>query len=138
MTSGRRIVALEDVPADSTHLFRVRDADGAVQEAILVRTDDGIAGWLNYCQHLTHIALDKGSGAELRNGELVCVNHGAYFEVDTGLCTHGPCEGARLASLPVCEEDGVVYLADDAYEYVGDGSIDSDDADLGSRSNVEF
>ncbi|SEW22183.1 Rieske (2Fe-2S) protein [Natrinema salifodinae] len=161
-----RIAALPDVPTDSTFLFRVTDESDEEREAILVRTapadggepttgdgdgfdgdgeSDGdeagpaeIACWLNYCQHLTHIKLDKGSGAPMRNGELVCANHGAYFEAESGRCTFGPCEGAYLTDLEVTVSDGDVYLVDDEFEFVGPGPIERDDLDRASSSNVEF
>ncbi|WP_254763096.1 Rieske (2Fe-2S) protein [Natrinema marinum] len=146
-----RITALSEVPDDSTVCFRVTDDAGEIREAILVRTDpaatdggepiaeaDGVACWLNYCQHFTHIKLDKGSGAPMRNGELVCANHGAYFEADSGECTFGPCEGAYLTELEVSVADGDVYLTDGDYEFVGIGPIEGDDLDRTSTSNVEF
>ncbi|GAB3671473.1 Rieske (2Fe-2S) protein [Halopiger thermotolerans] len=151
MDPESRIAALADVPTDSSYLFRVADEDGERREAILVAdaVTDGdadadadpasVSCWLNYCQHFTHIKLDKGSGAAMRNGEIVCENHGAYFEADSGYCTYGPCEGATLSELEVTVADGDVYLTDDAYEFVGEGPIDSaDDDDLTSTSNVEF
>jgi len=155
MSASAKITALSDVPADTTFLFRVRPVDDEEErEAILVRADgngaessDGeaangdeseVAGWLNYCQHFTHITLDKGSGAEMRDGEVICTNHGAYFEADTGRCSFGPCEGAFLTEIDVRVEDGTVYLVDDDYIFVAAGGIETDDAELGSRSNYEF
>lgn len=137
MAATQRITALEDVPAESTFLFRVADELGDQQEAILVATEDEVSCWLNYCQHFTHIKLDKGDGAPMRDGEVICANHGAYFEADSGECTFGPCEGAYLSALDVTVSDGAVYLTDDDYELVGPGPIDDGD-DLTSTSNVEF
>jgi nitrite reductase/ring-hydroxylating ferredoxin subunit len=149
-----RITSAAEVPADSSFLFTVRNGDDEEKEAILVDlgtdadaaddvdtdggTDDGIAGWLNYCQHFTHIKLDKGSGAEIRDGEIVCTNHGAYFEEDTGLCTYGPCEGAYLQTLDIETRDGEVFLVDDDYEFVRLGPMEKDPTDLSSKSNFEF
>jgi nitrite reductase/ring-hydroxylating ferredoxin subunit len=150
-----RIATVEEVPADGSLLFRVRPTDGSVdaatdvggasenaatteREAILVRLNGQVHAWLNYCKHFTHVTLDKGSGVERRNGELVCTNHGAYFESDTGLCTHGPCEGAYLDAVGVAVRDGDVYLADDDYEFVGRGPTVDDGDDLSSTSNLEF
>jgi len=133
----RLIAPLDDVPADTTHLFTIRDDGGERREAVLVRTDDGVAGWLNYCRHLLDVRLDKGSGAPMRDGELVCANHGAYFEADTGDCTFGPCEGATLEPVEVSVVDGGVYLTDDDYAFVGDGPID-DGGGPSATSNVEF
>jgi nitrite reductase/ring-hydroxylating ferredoxin subunit len=139
METGERITAVEEVPDDTTFLFTVRDEEsGERDEAILTRLDDEITGWLNRCMHFQHIRLDKGSGAPKRDGELVCANHGALFEDDTGRCTHGPCEGAYLNAVEVETRDGAVYLTDDDYEFVRDEGIETDPADLTSKSNIEF
>jgi nitrite reductase/ring-hydroxylating ferredoxin subunit len=139
METDTRIASAEDVPADTTFLFTVRDVDtDEEREAILVRLNGDVACWLNYCQHFTHIKLDKGSGAPMRDGELICANHGAYFESDSGYCNHGPCEGAYLDGIDVTVADGDVLLSDDGYEFVATGPIESDDDDLTSTSNVEF
>jgi len=140
------IVALDRVPEDSTFLFTVRDVggdanpdgNGDCREAILLREDDDVVGWLNYCQHFTHIRLDKGSGATRRDGEVLCTNHGAMFDVESGLCTHGPCEGAYLEEIGVSAENGTVYLTDDRFEFVETGGFEADDFDRSSTSNVEF
>lgn len=119
----------------------MQDGDDDVREAILLKLggeDDAeaVVGWLNYCQHMTHIKLDKGTGAPVRDGEVICVNHGALFAADSGECTYGPCEGAFLNEVDVRVADGGVYLADDEFEYVGEGPVESDDDDLSSSSNV--
>lgn len=143
MSADGSITAVADVPTESTFLFTVRDIEADEQkEAILVRLPEGdadtVTGWLNYCQHFMHITLDKGSGAPMRDGEILCANHGAYFEQDTGLCTYGPCKGAYLNEIEVRVEDGEVYLDDEAYEFCHTGPIETDDTDLASESNVEF
>ena len=136
--SGRRIAALSAVPEDGSYLFRAVPVDRrTVREAILVRAGDAVAGWLNYPQHLTYVRLDTGGGAATRNGEIVCTNHGAMFEVDTGLCTHGPCEGAYLNGLDVEVDGGEVSLSDPDYAYVGPGPIPREPGDLSSTSNLE-
>jgi nitrite reductase/ring-hydroxylating ferredoxin subunit len=139
MDSGSRIVAVDDVPVDTTYIFTLEEIDsGEEKEAILLRDDDSIHAWLNYCQHYTHIKLDKGSGAEMRDGEIVCTNHAAYFEQDTGFCTFGPCEGAYLNEVDVTVEDGDVFLTDDDFEFVHGGPIEEDEIDLESKSNYKF
>lgn len=136
--NGTPVAPVGEVPAESTLLVTLRDADGDEREAVLVRADGAVRAWLNYCQHLTHITLDKGSGAETRGDEIVCTNHGAHFAADSGLCTHGPCEGAYLTPVSVAVDDGTVYLTDDGYEFVRRGGIETDPLDLSSTSNVEF
>jgi nitrite reductase/ring-hydroxylating ferredoxin subunit len=134
----RRIAPLDAVPDDTTYLFTVRNGDDERREAVLVRIDDGVHGWLNYCRHLLDVRLDKGPSAPLRDGELVCANHGAYFEADTGFCTFGPCEGATLEPVDVSVVDGDVYLTDDDYAFVGSGPIDDGDEGPSPTSNFEF
>jgi len=138
MNDGTVIASAEDVPGDSTYLFRVRTETGDVDEAILTRLADGVVGYLNRCMHFQHIRIDKGSGAPKRNGELVCSNHGAMFDEESGLCTYGPCEDAVLDDIETETRDGDVYLVDDAYEYVGDGPLDDGDGASTSESNVEW
>lgn len=143
--TGERIASVTEVPAEGTFLFRVETVDGGdVREAILVRADGAgdsrasVAAWLNHCQHFTHVRLDKGGGAPTRDGEIVCTNHGAMFEAGSGLCTHGPCEGAYLDGLDVEVRGGDVYLDDPGYVFVGHGPEERDADDLTSTSNVEF
>ncbi|SDM11243.1 Ferredoxin subunit of nitrite reductase or a ring-hydroxylating dioxygenase [Halogranum gelatinilyticum] len=139
MDSDRRIASVDEIPDESTFLFTVNETETQEdREAILVHTDGDVAAWLNYCQHYTHIKLDKGSGAPMRDGEVVCANHGAYFDCESGLCTFGPCEGAYLNGLDIAVDDGAVYLTDDDYAFVGAGAPKSDPADLSSKSNMEF
>jgi len=138
MTEGTRVAAVEEVPVASTRLFRVRDADGEVDEAMLTRLRDGVVAYLNRCMHFRHVRIDKGEGAPVRDGELVCRNHGAMFDADSGACTYGPCKGAVLDELAVEERNGDVHLVDETYEYVGDGGLSDDHGASTSESNVEW
>lgn len=133
----------DDVDEREAVLLGLADEDGEAADG--EATDGGttdsegvteVACWLNVCQHMTHIPLDKGSGAPVRDGEVVCANHGAMFDADTGKCTYGPCEGAFLTEVGVTVEDGGVYLDDDAYTFAGLGPVEDDDGDLSSESNV--
>ncbi|RBI61892.1 Rieske (2Fe-2S) protein [halophilic archaeon] len=135
MDEDSRIAAVDEVPADTTLLFTVREGFDE-EEALLVRDDGEVRAWKNYCQHWTDVRLDKGDGATMRNGELVCGKHGALFEADTGRCTYGPCEDAVLDEVEVTVEDGAVYLADDRYEFVQQGS--NVEYDLSSNRSLGF
>ncbi|WP_423745516.1 Rieske 2Fe-2S domain-containing protein (plasmid) [Haladaptatus sp. SPP-AMP-3] len=135
MDENRRIAAVEEIPDDTTFLFTIRNGFDE-EEAVLVEADDGIRAWKNYCQHWTDVRLDKGDGASMRDGELVCGKHGALFESDSGVCTYGPCEGAVLDEVDVTVEDGAVYLTDPDYEFVQQGS--SIEYDLSSNRSLGF
>jgi nitrite reductase/ring-hydroxylating ferredoxin subunit len=135
MDEDSRIAAVSEVPADGTLLFTVRDGYDKV-EGILLRPDDGVTAWKNACPHWTDVRLDKGSGALVRDGEVVCQKHGATFRDEDGFCTHGPCEGAFLDEIEIAVSDGDVYLTDDRYEFEHQGP--SGEHDLSSRSRIDF
>jgi hypothetical protein len=82
------------------------------------------------------VRLDSGSGATVRDDELVCTKHGATFETATGDCTYGPCEGATIEEIDVTVEDGVVYLTEEDYEFENLGP--SGEHDLSSRGRIGF
>ena len=42
---------------------------------------------------------------------LVCVQHGARYRPDDGVCFEGPCAGARLTALSLVERDGGIWCA---------------------------
>ena len=135
MDEDRRIAAVEEIPEDGTLLFTIRDGFDR-EEAFLLRLADGVAAWRNYCQHWTDVRLDKGGGAALRNGEVLCQKHGATFQQDSGYCDHGPCEGSYLDEVGVVVRDGTVFLAEDGYEF--DSLGPSGDHDLSSRGRIDF
>ncbi|WP_232701020.1 Rieske (2Fe-2S) protein [Halobacterium wangiae] len=134
---AERIAGVDEVPTDGSLLFTVAE-DGEEKEAFLVRLSDGtVVGWRNYCMHWTDVKLDTGDGA-VRDGEVICRKHAATFEKDSGVCTHGPCEGAELDPVEVAVEDGDVYLADPDYEFVQTGVEDDDPADLSTSPGARL
>lgn len=142
MDDDDRIADVDDVPADGTLLFTARDGFDET-EVVLTRLDDerdgddeGVVAWKNYCQHWTDVRLDKGSGATMRDGELLCEKHGATFRASDGECTHGPCEGATLDEVEVTVEDGGVYLADDRFGFDSVGP--AADVDLSTGARIDF
>ncbi len=135
MDEGSRIAAVEEIPEDSSLLFTVRDGFDT-EEVILLQLADGVVAFRNYCPHWTDVRLDSGSGATLRDGELVCEKHGATFEQSTGKCTYGPCEGATMEAVEIAVRDGEVFLTDEAFEF--DSLGPDGDRDLSSRGRIGF
>lgn len=111
----RRIAPLADVPANGTLRCEAR-RDRHGMELILRRDGTEVSAWRNSCPHKPEIRLDPGSGAIVRDDQLVCHEHGARFECDDGVCTAGPCHGDRLEAVAVAVRDGAVYLTDDRFE----------------------
>lgn len=133
---GRRLAAVEAVPVDETRAFTI-ERDGESREVLLTRLTDGtVAAWENHCQHWIDVRLDKGGGALVRDGEIVCRNHGAMFEKETGRCTWGPCVGAVLDGVAIERRDGVLYLDEPGWRVVGPGVGDEGGHD--SRGGLDL
>ena len=134
---ARRLAGVEAVPADGTTVYRVA-RDGEVREVLLTRLDDGdVAVWENHCQHWTDVRLDRGGGAATRGDELLCRKHGAMFDAATGVCTWGPCEGARLEPVGTVVEDGAVYLDEPGWRVVGPG-VEEEDGTNDARGGLDL
>jgi len=141
MASEERITDVTGVPEESTLLITVSEREsGDRREVMLVRDGDDVRAWFNYCQHWRDVNLDKGDGAMIRDGELVCSRHGATFEKTDGECTFGPCEGAVLDELEIRTTADGVFLDDDGYEFVhvGPAEEEDDDLDLSTESRIGF
>jgi nitrite reductase/ring-hydroxylating ferredoxin subunit len=78
---------------------------------LIVRRGRSLYGWRDDCPHQPGTRLPWKKNAYL-NGtreRIVCSAHGALFEIETGLCTLGPCLGEHLQAVRVrlAADDGV-------------------------------
>lgn len=73
---------------------------------VVLGSDGEPHAWVNRCPHVPY-PLDFGDGEVLDHDGLtiVCANHGARFDSDTGRCIWGPARGRGLEPLPL-EVDG--------------------------------
>ncbi|HVY15812.1 MAG TPA: Rieske (2Fe-2S) protein [Rhodopila sp.] len=78
---------------------------------LLRQTDGAIIGYRNACPHMG-IELDWEPARLLTRDArfLRCTGHHALFELETGVCTQGPCEGDRLTRVPLRVEEGGVWM----------------------------
>lgn len=133
---SRRLAAIDEVPVGGTVVFTIA-RDGTTREVLLSRLPDGeVVAWENHCQHWIDVRLDDGDGATLRGEEIVCQHHGAMFDRTTGVCTWGPCEGARLDAVAVEAVDGFVCLDEPGWTVVGRGVDET--AGHGSRGGLDL
>ena len=72
-------------------------------ELFIVKKDSQIKVYKNSCPH-THGPLD------LDNNHIQCANHGAMFEINSGLCIYGPCKAESLTALPFTIRDDSIFL----------------------------
>jgi nitrite reductase/ring-hydroxylating ferredoxin subunit len=80
----------------------------------VVRRGDTVRAYVNHCPH-AGFPLNWQPDAFLAPGAtlILCVMHGALFDIDTGQCVSGPCAGQALRALPVRVTQGYVVLEED-------------------------
>lgn len=134
---AEHLCSLSELDEGDSWLFTVREADGSEEEVVLVQTDDCVRAWLNYCQHETDQRLDRGFGAAMRDGEIVCPKHGSMYDACSGYCDNGKAAESTLVSVDVETRDGDVVLTDDDRTFLHEGAIEEDDLP-GSSSHLTF
>ncbi|OUM01617.1 Rieske (2Fe-2S) protein [Variovorax sp. JS1663] len=80
----------------------------------VVRRGDRVQGWLDACPHVAGAPLAWRRDAYLSadGASIVCHGHGAVFDIDTGVCTRGPCMGQSLTPVSVeHDEEGALWIA---------------------------
>lgn len=106
------LCALDQVP-DGGALGLEATLRGQSTALIAVRRGTQVWVYRNRCPHFS-IPLDyqPGSFSTYQTQLLMCAHHGAMFRFEDGRCIDGPCEGANLDSVPVYEQDGLLWLAE--------------------------
>ncbi|ELZ03101.1 Rieske (2Fe-2S) protein [Natrialba asiatica] len=93
-----------------------------------------VEAWVNQCTHEFQ-RLDRGMGAAMRDGQIICPKHGSMFDACSGYCDNGEAADTTLPSVDVAVDDGEVYLTDDEMTFLHQGGIDEgDDGDGGPSS----
>jgi len=80
----------------------------------VVRFQGSVYAYLNQCAHVaSELDWQPGEFFDHSGLYLMCATHGAVYEPETGLCTEGPCRGARLRAIQIVEQDGSVFWQPD-------------------------
>jgi nitrite reductase/ring-hydroxylating ferredoxin subunit len=105
----QKLCALNDIPDGEARGF-LPDARRE-DRVFLVRRGREVYGYLNTCPHNWR-PLDwaKDKFLNCPGGHIVCFAHGAHFDVASGVCTAGVCEGDKLISVPTRVADGEVLV----------------------------
>lgn len=80
---------------------------------ILIKHETGIKAYLNNCPH-QDIPLNEAYKIDVNPFEktIKCSVHDAYFNVDDGCCTEGPCINEELEAVAITVDDnGDIFLA---------------------------
>ena len=105
--------AIERGGAKPFSLSRVNeDGEGRPFPIVVIRTDrDDYFAYVNQCPH-NRVWLNIGDGGFFSEDRstLECGRHQAKFDIESGLCIEGPCEGDHLKPIALAVIDGDVCL----------------------------
>jgi len=112
MDLERVICPLHELPDPGAKGFTMGAGDWPLR-GFVVRRGQHVHAYVNHCPH-AGFPLNWRPDAFLspQAPVIVCAMHGALFEIETGICVSGPCEGLGLRTLPVRVERGYVMLDD--------------------------
>lgn len=81
---------------------------------IAVKKEGTLFVYRNECPHLS-IPLEHMPDQFLDSQQayIICSNHGALFEIQTGLCISGPCVNSSLKSIPFEIQNNCVHIDTD-------------------------
>jgi nitrite reductase/ring-hydroxylating ferredoxin subunit len=84
---------------------------GKIVKGFVVRKEGKYFAYQNRCMHLP-VTLDLNDDKFFTHDKahLQCHMHGAMYEMETGYCVAGPCQGARLMPLDLKEEESKVIV----------------------------
>ena len=112
MAEDKRVICESGALADSGRGVRFEvEYFGGAQPAFVVRKDGEVHGYLNRCAHVA-MELDWQEGVffDSDGRDLLCSTHGATYDMASGRCVGGPCNGTPLVKLRVEERDGMIYF----------------------------
>lgn len=101
---------LSELDDPGTRAFSVGEGVWPLR-GFLVRRGDEVCAYVNRCPHAGHpLNMRPDEFLTPDRALILCNSHGALFDMASGICVHGPCEGKQLEKLPVRVEAGAVVL----------------------------
>ena len=106
-----RLCHLDELPDGGARGFDPRRTGR--DTLFVVRRGAALHAYENRCPHLdTPLPWRRHAYLNAAGDRIVCAAHGALFEIDTGVCTLGPCLGDTLSPvLLTLHDNGEVHLA---------------------------
>ncbi len=106
MSQPISLLQIDDIEDHQTQEFQL-DA----QALFAVKKDGQLYLYENTCPHL-QITLNftPNQFLDQEGYFIMCANHGALFEIETGLCISGPCLGKSLTRIPFEIQNGQLQI----------------------------
>jgi nitrite reductase/ring-hydroxylating ferredoxin subunit len=101
---------LEEIDDPGCREFEIGDGDWPFR-GFVVRQGNDVFAYQNYCVHAGHPLNWKPDEFLTKDkSALMCASHGALYEISSGECAGGPCQGRSLRTVDVEVRDGIVYV----------------------------
>ena len=109
---ARVICGLHELADPGARGFTMGEGDWPLR-GFVVRRGSMVRAYVNHCPH-AGFPLNYSPDAFLAPHAplILCVMHGALFDIESGECVSGPCAGLSLRVLPVRVSRGYVVLED--------------------------
>lgn len=110
---GEALCRLDDLTDPPSKAFMLQFDDGEEVEIFVLRDGDNAFAYVNDCPH-QHLPLNWKDDVflTLDKSRILCVMHGATFDIQSGNVLSGPMPGdCALMKVPVTVTDGEIRLA---------------------------
>jgi nitrite reductase/ring-hydroxylating ferredoxin subunit len=123
-----RTFEISDGEARGFNLSKMENGQAKPWPIFITRKGNGYYGFENSCPH-QGLPLDVTPGEFLdEDGNfLTCGHHQSQFDLDTGHCFIGPCQGKDLPKITLVIDDGDVCVTD--VELAEEDGMDLDDSE---------
>ncbi len=108
-----RTVEIDDAQARGFVLMKAEESgETAAWPIVITRKGNNFYGFENACPHEgTRLDLQPGAFMDDEGNFIECGRHHAQFDIDTGECFIGPCQGSRLTPIKLVIDEGDVCVA---------------------------
>ncbi len=106
--SGEMLCRVTDI-ADGRAVEFAYQAGDERRAIFIQRMGDDVFAYENSCPH-AHLPLNikEGVFTEKSGTYFMCSNHGALFDIKSGACLGGPCNGQGLTKIEIDLKDGEI------------------------------
>ncbi len=110
-STWQHLCARNDIPEQDARGFDLPQKTGATSALLAVKKSGKIFIYRNVCPHVgTRLEWQEHQFLDYDRQFIHCANHGALFEISTGQCIAGPCNGDKLEPIPFKLEDEQIWI----------------------------
>lgn len=105
---GEVLCQLADIPDGRAQEFSYKCGDD-IREIFIQRQGAEVYAYENSCPHAyLPLNMKEGIFTEKSGKYFMCQNHGALFDIKSGQCLGGPCNGQALTRIDIELKDGTI------------------------------